>query len=98
MDFQQHAAVLGFEGAVGRSWRAAGVGVGGKWRAAVPIGIIAYREIARDEVDLLPVVMHEGGSGVYARRESEKARLRAALRLGIQAAGQDFFMDFQLGL
>src|SRR5258706_2546459 len=93
VDFEQRAAGVRLERAVHRAGRAAGIGAGREILAALALRIVADRQIAVHQIDLLPIFVDEGLGGVGAGLEPEQARAAAAAMLLVQAAGQDLLLD-----
>src|SRR5262245_8696822 len=73
--------------------RTAGIGVGRKRSATLATRVVADDQIARKEVYLLPIRVHEGSNGECPRRKAQKARARAALADFIERAGQDLLRN-----
>ena len=92
VDFEKHAAVLRLEGAVIGPRRPRGIGIRREFRSAFTSLVVADRQIARDEIDLFPVIVDERLGRVDAGRETKQPRTRAALVVLIETAGQDFLL------
>jgi hypothetical protein len=75
------------------SGRAACIGRGREGFAALAPRVVADNEIARDEIDFFPVVVHERHRGVDARIETQKAGAAAHLSRFVQITGEDFLAD-----
>src|SRR5687768_2342536 len=78
---------------MGRAWRAAGVGIGAEFFPAIALPVVADDEIAGDEINLFPVVVHERFRRVDAGREAQVARAVAALPLLVEGAGEYLLLD-----
>src|SRR4051812_16872608 len=74
VDLVEHAAGLGLEGPVMDAGRTARVGRRLERLAALALRIVADDEVARDEIDLLPVIVHERRGRVGAGVELQQAR------------------------
>src|SRR6185312_12685272 len=70
-----------------------GIGAGGVVLAAVALGVVPDRQVARDEIHLLPVIVDEGRGRVDARLEAEEAGAAAVLRPLVERAGEDLLLD-----
>src|SRR6185295_1266006 len=69
------------------------VGMGSEFLAAVTVRIAADNQLARHEVDLFPVFVHEGHRGVDARMEAQVARAKSGSLLLAERAGEDLLLD-----
>src|SRR5712691_11367285 len=93
MQLEQQAAFLRLERPVQRARRAACIGVGTESDAALAFLVVAHDQIARNEVDLFPVVMHERFRGMDARREAQVASAKAALVFFVEKSGEHLLLD-----
>src|SRR5262245_8754332 len=93
VDLEQQAAGLRFERPVRRARRAAGIGVGAELRAALAVPVTADDQVSRDEINLLPVFVHERLGGVDPGREAQVARTVPAPFLLVEGAGEDLLLD-----
>ena len=93
MDFEQHAAVFGLERAVRNAGRTARVGGRLERLAALALGVVTDREITRQQVDFLPVVVDERCGRVDTRLEPQQPRAASRLTPLIEIAGQDLLLD-----
>ncbi len=93
MDLVEHAAVLRLERAVNGAGRAASIGRGRERFAAFALLVIADGEIAGQEIDLLPVVVHERRGGVDARVEAQQPRAATHLLFLVEVAREDLLLD-----
>ena len=73
--------------------RAAGIGAGGKTLAAPAFGIVADGQIARNQIDLLPIVVDEGCGREHPRRKPQEPGAAAIAALLVERAGQDLLFD-----
>src|SRR5580704_11041043 len=74
MDLVEHAAAIGLEWAVMDARRPARIGRRVERLAALALLVIADDEIAGDEINLFPMVVHERRRGVDAGREAQEPR------------------------
>ena len=88
MELEQYAAILGPERTMMNAGRPAGVGVRSKARRPFLVLRVSDGEIPRDQIDLLPIVVHEGLGGIGARPESKEARAASRLAVLIEPAGK----------
>src|SRR5215475_6944021 len=93
MHFQQQAAGFRLERSVIRAGRPTGIGVGRKRLAPPTVSIVADDEVARNQINLLPVIVDEGSGRENAGCKSQQARARAAFGLLIERAGQDLLLN-----
>lgn len=93
MYFHEQAAVDRLEGPMGRVRRAACIGVGRETLATLPLVVIADDQVARDQIDLFPILMGERRGRIDARRETQQPRARAAPVVFVQSAGQDLLLN-----
>ena len=93
MQLEQEAPRFGLERAVSGTWGPACVGVRTVFRSAPAFLVIADDQIARYEVNLFPVVVHERLGGVYARRKAQVTRAKAALVLLVDRTRQNLLLD-----
>src|SRR5690242_2764786 len=77
---------------IGARWPGS-IGIRSVRRAAFTLFVIADREVPGDEVNFLPVFVHERLGGVDAGRKAEQARTRSALVVFVERPGQDFLLD-----
>src|SRR5690242_13779101 len=68
------------------------IGVRHELRAALAFAVGADMEIACNEIDLLPVLMHEGPRRKGARLEPQQPRSVPCPRSFIERAGEDFLL------
>src|SRR6266446_2865625 len=93
MHLEEKAACFRFERPVKRPRRAAGVGVGTEAGTAFAVPVVADDQVARDEIHLLPVIVHEGLGGMHARGEPQVTRAEAALGLLVEEPGEHLLLD-----
>src|SRR5262249_6027495 len=93
MHFQEQAAGFRLERSMIRAGRPTRVGVGRKRGATLAFRIVANDEVARHQIDLLPVIVDEGSGSEDAWCKSQQARARAAFGLFIERAGQDLLCN-----
>src|SRR5579859_1966465 len=93
MDLVEEAAAFRLEGAVRGAGRAAGIGAGGKALAAAALGVVADRQVARDEIDLFPIIVHEGRGREDAGLEPQEPGPAAAAPRLVEGAGENFLRD-----
>src|SRR5215467_3145147 len=93
MHFQQQAAGFRLERSVIRAGRPTGVGVGRKRLAPLTFSVVADDEVARNQINLLPVIVDEGSGREDTWCKSQQARARAAFGLLIERAGQDLLLN-----
>src|SRR5580692_4743005 len=85
VDFEQQAAVLGFERAMIRAGRAARVGHRPVTLAAPALFVIADGQVAGNQEHLFPVRMNEGRDRIDPGVEPQQAGTAAGLRLLVQS-------------
>src|SRR5215475_15609744 len=68
----QQAAAVRLERPVVNARRPAGIGRGVEPFATLSLRVVADDEVARDQIDLLPMVVHERRGGVDARIEAQQ--------------------------
>src|SRR6266545_1117936 len=93
MHLEQHAAGFGLERAVMDPGRPAGVGRRLEGLAAPALRIVADDEIAGQEINLLPVVVHERRGGVFAGRKPQQPRPAPHFARLVEIARQDLLLD-----
>src|SRR5690348_9282352 len=93
MDLVEDAAALGGERTVLHARRPAGVGRRVALLAATPLGIVADDQVALRDVDLLPVIVHEGLGGKRARLDLQQPRAATALAYLVEIARQDLLVE-----
>ena len=93
MQFQEQTPLLRFEWSMRRSGRAAGICRGAEFPAALPGLVAADDEIARDQVHLLPVLVHEGLGGVHAGRKTQMPSAESAPALLVQKTSEHLLLD-----
>src|SRR5258708_27759667 len=93
MDFEQQAALLGFERPVMNAGRAARIGRAEEGLAALALRVAADDEIAGEKINLLPMIVHKGRGGVAARIKAQQPRAAAHLLSLVDVARQDFLLD-----
>src|SRR5260370_7450194 len=69
------------------------IGRGVEGFAALPLRIVADNEIARDEIDLFPVIMHEWRDSMDARIETQEPGAAAGLAALADIAGNNLLLD-----
>src|ERR1700730_6648104 len=93
MNLEQQAPALRLERSVLDAGRTAGVGRRFEWLAALALGVIADGEVARDEIDLFPMIVHEGRGGIDAGLEAQQPGATAHLSPLVEIARQDLLHD-----
>src|SRR5207244_9410468 len=93
MHLEQKAARFRPERSVRRSRRTASVRMGTEAGAASAVPVVADDQIARDEIHLFPVIVHEGLGRVHAGVEAQVARAKAALLLFVEESGEHLLPD-----
>src|SRR6185312_9922507 len=93
VNFVEDAAVARGERAVVQAGRAAGVGRREGLLAAPALLVVAHHQIALHDVDLLPMVVHEGLGGERAGVDLEQARAAAALGRLVEVRGEDLLPE-----
>src|SRR5262249_41133053 len=61
--------------------------------AALALLIVADDQVAGQEIDLLPVIVHEGRDGVDAWREAQEPRAASHLARLVEVAGENLLLD-----
>src|SRR6266571_1980799 len=90
---RSQASGVGPERPVRRPRRAAGVGVGAELLPSLSAPVAADDEVARDEIDLLPVLVHEGHRGVDAGLEAQVSCAKASPLFFVERAGKDLLLN-----
>src|SRR6266704_2311941 len=93
MHLQQQTPSFRLERPVRRAGRAARVGAGTEAGAAPAVPGVADDQVARDEIHLLPVIVHEGLGRVHAGIEAQVARAKAALLFFVEESGEHLLPD-----
>src|SRR4051812_27600857 len=93
MYFHEQAAVDRLERPMRRMRRAACIGIGREALASLSLVVVADDQVARDQIDLLPIFMRERRGRVDARRETEQSRTRPATVFFIQSAGEYLLLN-----
>jgi hypothetical protein len=93
VDLEQQTTFFGFEWSVVYAGRTAGVGVGLKAGAIPSVLIIAHDQVARNQVNLLPIVMYKGPGRENAGLETQEPSTRATPGLFIEFSGKNFLFD-----
>src|SRR5260370_26001321 len=93
VDLVEQAGALGFERSGIDARRAAGIGRRVEGLTALALLIVADDEVARDQIDLLPVIMHEGRSGVDAGIEAQQPRAASHFAALVEIARENFLLD-----
>src|ERR1700680_3312475 len=93
VDFEQHAALLRFEWAVMNAGRPAGIGRAVKSFATFSLRIIADDQIAGEEINLFPMIVHKGRGREHAGVEAQQARPASGLGLFVDIAREGFLLD-----
>src|SRR5262249_38786557 len=73
--------------------RPAGIGRGIEGFAALAVLVVADDEIARDQIDLFPMVVHERRRRVDAGVEAQQPGAAPHLALLVKVAGENFLLD-----
>src|SRR5262249_57487945 len=71
VELVEQAAAIRLERPVINARRATGIGRGVERFAALSLRVVADDEVARDQIDLLPMVVHERRGGVNAWIEAQ---------------------------
>src|SRR5262249_34591901 len=58
--------------------------------AALALRVVAHDEVAGNEIDLFPMVMHERGGGIDAGIEAQEPRAASHLAALVEVAREDF--------
>src|SRR6266702_1431448 len=95
MQLEQQPALVRLARPVQRARRAACIGVRTEPGAALAFLVVAHDQIARNEVDLFPVVMHEGFRGMDARREAQVASAKTALVFFVKKSCEHLLLYFR---
>src|SRR5262245_13332496 len=93
MNLVQQAAAVGFERPVMDAGRPARIGRRLDALATLAVLVVADDEVAGDQVDLLPMVVHERCGGVGPRLEPQQPRAASHLAGLVEVAGQDLLLD-----
>src|SRR5262252_3784317 len=93
VDLVQHAALVRLERAVMGAGRPAGIRRRHEAFAALALRVVADDQVALEEIDLLPVVMHEWRRGVDAGLEAQQPRAAAHLLRLVEIASKDLLLD-----
>src|SRR5262249_44133224 len=93
VQLEQQAARVRAERPVRRARGPARVRIRAELRSALAVPVAADDEVARHEVHLLPVVVHERLGRVHAGREAQMARAEAAPGLLVEEAREDLLLD-----
>jgi hypothetical protein len=89
----EQAAAIRLERPVINARRPAGIGRGVERFAALSLRVVADDEVAGDQIDLLPMVMHERRGGVDAGLEAQQSGAAAHLTVLVEVAREDFLLD-----
>src|SRR5437879_1102064 len=93
MHLVKEAAALRFEWTVMNAGRSASVGRSIECLAALALRVVADDEIAGDEIDFFPMVVHERRGGVGAGRKAQEPRATAHLAALVEIAGENLLLD-----
>src|SRR5437588_444892 len=93
VNLEQQTATIRLERTVHRAGRAARIGARRKALAALPIRVVADRQITLDEIHLLPIIMHEGLGCVDAGLEAQQPCAAAVLLRLVERTGEDLLLD-----
>src|SRR5262245_18071481 len=93
VDFVEEETALRLERAVIDARRPASIGRRLEALAALALGVVADDQIAGDEIDLFPMVVHERRGGVDARLEAQKPRAAAHLAGLVEIAGKRLLLN-----
>src|SRR5215472_7390668 len=85
MDLVKQAAAIRFERPMDSAGR--------EFLAAIARSVVADREIALDQKDLFPIVVHKRLGREYARSKPQQAGAAAAALRLVEAARQDLLLD-----
>src|SRR5215475_1135667 len=91
--FQEQASGLRLEWSMIDPGRANGVGVVAKLLAALSVRIVADDQIAGEQKNLFPVIVHERCSRERAGVDAQQARAVAAFVVFVECAGDDFLFE-----
>src|SRR5215510_11910615 len=89
----EQAAAVRLERPVVNARRPAGLGRGVECSAALSLRVVADDEVARDQIDLLPMVVHERRGGVDAGIEAQQAGTATHLAALVEVARENFLLD-----
>src|SRR5215831_1120518 len=93
MNLVEQAAAIRFEWAVINARRSARIGRRFERLAAPALRVIADDQIAGNQINFLPVVVHERRRGVDARSKPQQPRSAAHLARFVEIAGQDLLLN-----
>src|SRR5438876_926089 len=93
VQFVQEATGRRFEWTVINTGRPTRVGRRRERLSAVPGSVVADDKVARNQVDLLPVIVHEGRGRPSARQEAEQPRPAAGLPFFVEIAGENLLLN-----
>src|SRR5690242_18209586 len=88
MNLVEQAAAVGAERAVMDAGRPARVSGRVERLAAFAVLVVADHEVAADQIDFFPMVVHERRRGVDARREAQEPGATAHLARLVEIAGE----------
>src|SRR5216683_544829 len=89
----EQAAAIRLERPVINARRPAGIGRGVERFTALSLHVVANDEVAGDQIDFLPMVMHERRGGVDAGLEAQQPGAAAHLAVLVEVACEDFLLD-----
>src|SRR5262249_48618698 len=89
----EQAAAVRLERPVVDARRPAGIGRGVECFAALSLRVVADDEVARDQIDLLPLVVRERRGGVDAGVEAQQPGAAAHLAALVEVARENFLLD-----
>src|SRR5882762_10232614 len=90
---EQKATRFRLERPVRRSRRAARIRIGTEARAAFAVPVVADDQIARDEIHLFPVVVHERLGRMHAGGEAQMSRAETTLVLLVEESREHLLPD-----
>src|SRR6202044_350122 len=93
MDLVQHTAAIRLERPVMDAGWPARIGRRIERLAALAFVVVADDQVAGDQINFFPVIVHEGCRGVDAGREAQQPRAAARLFGFVEIARQDFLLD-----
>src|SRR5262245_27818958 len=93
MNLEQHAAAGRFERTVMDARWSARIGRRLETLTALALRIIADDQVAGEQINLLPMVVHERRRGVDAGREAQQPRAAAHLARLVEIAGENLLLD-----
>src|SRR5271166_482699 len=93
VSFVEQTSVDRLEGAMHRAGGPAGIGAGGEVFPTSTFRIAADGEVARDQINLLPIFVDERRRREYPRLEAQQARAAAAPALLVERTSQDLLLD-----